>query len=358
MVDILNKTYEEMISYVESLGEKPFRGKQLWHWLWNKRARTFDEMHTLSNAFREKLREKAHIIYPTIVKREQSSDGTIKLLISFEDNSMVETVLIPSVGKNGEVRVTQCISTQVGCAMGCRFCNTARMGFMRNLSMREITSQVLLGKAEYNDVRNAYPIVRNIVFMGMGEPFLNYEEVLRSLAVLGHKDGLQFSKNKMTVSTCGIVKHIVDFGRRNLGSLAISLHGTTQEQRSLIMPHASKYSLDSLIKALEQYALENRSYITLEYILLKNINDSVEDAKRLITIARTLKAKVNLLCYNTGNYNQFEASSEETREVFSSVLRRAGIVSVVRKSRGNDISAACGQLVLEEREENKKIYKQ
>ena len=348
MIDILNKTYDELISYVESLGEKPFRGKQLWHWLWNKRVISFDEMHTLSRAFRETLSHEAQIIYPTIVKREQSSDGTIKMALSFEDGAVVETVLIPSEGVDGEVRVTQCVSTQVGCAMGCQFCSTARMGFIRNLSMREIVSQVLIGKAEYNDVRNAYPIVRNIVFMGMGEPFLNYKEVLRSLEVLGHKDGLQFSKNKMTVSTCGIVQHIVDFGRRNLGSLAVSLHATTQEQRARIMPHASKYSLETLLTVLEQYASENRSYITLEYVLLKDINDSVEDAKRLAKIAHKLKAKVNLLCYNMGKSSHFEPSSPERIQEFSSLVRSLGVVSVVRRSRGSDISAACGQLILEE----------
>lgn len=346
MIDILDKTYDELIAYVVSLGEKPFRGKQLWHWLWNKRARTFDAMHTLSRSFIEKLKAEAVILYPKIVHREQSIDGTIKLALAFEDERMIETVLIPSKGKNGAIRVTQCISTQIGCAMGCRFCNTATMGFYRNLSMREITSQVLVGKAEYNDTINAYPIVRNIVFMGMGEPFLNYKEVIRSLAVLGHKDGLQFSKNKMTVSTCGIVKHIVNFGREGLGSLAISLHGTTQEQREYIMPPASKDTLDSLLTALQQYSLENRSYITLEYIMLNGVNDSSADAKRLIKIAHMTNAKVNLLCYNPTKESPFIGSSPETIEKFASILRSSGVVSVVRKSRGSDISAACGQLVL------------
>lgn len=346
MVDILNKTYPELVEYVESIGEKAFRGKQLWHWLWNKRVRTFKEMHTLSKSCIEKLENTAKICYPEIVKREESVDGTIKLVVSFEDGAMVETVLIPSPGRNEEIRVTQCISTQVGCGMDCVFCSTGKMGFKRNLSMREIVSQVLLGKAEYNDNRNAYPIVRNIVFMGMGEPFLNYKEVMRSLEVLGHRDGLQFSKNKMTVSTCGIVKYIVDFGRSNLGSLAVSLHGTTQEQREAIMPQASKYSLSKLLEALEQYSKENRSYITLEYVLLSGINDSIEDAKRLVKIATMLGAKVNILCYNTSKDSFFKASSPEVLSEFSNIVRASGVISVVRQSRGSDISAACGQLIL------------
>ena len=348
MVDILNKTYTEILSYVESLGEKSFRGKQLWHWLWNKRAQTFEEMHTLSRSFREKLNERARIVYPRVVKREQSIDGTIKMVILFEDGAKVETVLIPTEGRDGRIRVTQCISTQVGCAMGCLFCNTGQMGFRRNLSMREIVSQVLLGKREYNDTNNAYPIVRNVVFMGMGEPFLNYGEVLRSLEVLGHKDGLQFSKNKMTVSTCGIVHRIVDFGRRNLGSLAISLHGTTQEQRSFIMPYASKYSFTHLLEVLSQYSKENQSYLTLEYVLLHGINDSISDAKRLTHIAQRLKAKVNILCYNTIQGSQLSSSSPEVIEKFSSIIRRGGVVSVIRRSRGEDIAAACGQLIIKE----------
>lgn len=345
MQDVLGCTKEELTFFVtDVLQERAFRARQLWHWLWYKRVRTFDAMTTLAKDLRKKLHEKAFIQYPSIEQEQKSVDGTVKLLLRLTDGALVETVLIPSTNEKGETRVTQCISSQVGCAMACSFCSTAKMGFRRNMTTSEILGQVLIGKEYLADTNNAYPLLRNIVFMGMGEPFLNYDNVMRAISVLLDNEGLSFSHNKVTVSTCGIAKYTELFYQNSNACLALSLHATTQEVREKLMQRASAWELDTMINALAKVYIPKK-YITLEYLLLAGINDSKEDAQRLGRIAKQLHAKVNILLYNGGIESMYCSPSVDEVTQFQQILWSMDVVVIVRQSRGSDIAAACGQLV-------------
>lgn len=341
MVDILNLTFEELEAFLLELGEKKFRTKQIWHWLWNKYVRDFDQMTNVSKATREVLKQKAQIIWPEIVTTQKSKDGTIKFLLKLHDNSLVETVLIP--GSKG--RLTQCLSCQVGCAMACTFCSTGTMGFERNMTMSEILGQVLVAREYLGDVAEK-PTLRNLVFMGMGEPLMNLKEVMRSLNTLNSELGLLFSPRRITVSTCGIQKGLRELGESGLAYLAVSLHAPTQELRTQIMPKASRWHLDDLIEALQNYPLTARERITFEYLLLGGVNDSLEHAKQLVRLVSKTKAKLNLIVYNPSGDGKdpYKAPTEEQVLAFEKYLWAKNITAIIRKSKGSDIKAACGQL--------------
>lgn len=352
MIDILNLTYPELEAFMtEELGEPRFRAKQVWQWLWQKCAQSFDDMTNVSKSTRARLAERASINWPTVQTVQTSEDGTVKFLLRLQDGALVETVLIPSSSREGRKRMTQCLSCQVGCAMGCTFCSTGTMGFERNMTMGEILGQILVARAYVGDARPDHPIIRNLVFMGMGEPLLNLKEVMRSLTSLNDPTGLSFSPRRITVSTCGIEKGLRELGESGMAFLAVSLHAPTQELRQRIMPKAAHWHLEDLISALESYPLKARERITFEYLLLGGVNDGIEQARQLVRLVARTKGKLNLIVYNSAEGAPYQAPTPERILAFEQYLWSKGITAIIRKSKGQDIKAACGQLKASEQSE-------
>ena len=281
---------------------------------------------------------------PEISLVRKSSDGTVKFLLRLADGEHIETVLIPSTDKAGATRMTQCLSTQVGCAMACTFCSTGKLGFTRNMSMGEILGQVQAARAWLGDTLPEKPLIRNLVYMGMGEPLLNLREVMKSLETLHHQRGLAFSARRVTVSTCGIEQGLRELGDSGLAYLAVSLHAPTQELRERLMPRAARWPLDELLNALESYPLKTRERITLEYLVIGGVNDGPEQARQLVRICSRLKAKLNLIPYNPTPGSPYAPPSPESLLAFERMLWNKNITAIVRKSKGQDIEAACGQL--------------
>lgn len=345
MIDILNLSWPELEAFiVGELGEPRFRAGQVWKWLWQKNAADFSQMTDVSRSLRERLAACAVIRVPETVVEQTSTDGTRKLLLRLEDGALVETVLIPSRGRDETGRMAQCLSCQVGCAMGCTFCSTGAMGFVRNMTAGEILGQVLAARRLLGDDRPDRPIIRNLVFMGMGEPLLNLGEVTRALTVLHHEDGLAFSARRITVSTCGIRNGLRQLGESGLAFLAVSLHAPNQALRERIMPAAAAWKLEDLMAALAEYPLKTRERITFEYLLLGGVNDSPAHARELVRLIAPIKAKLNLIVYNPAEGLPYRAPSEEAVLAFEKVLWDKNVTAVVRKSKGQDIKAACGQL--------------
>lgn len=345
MIDILNMTYEELERFmVHDLGEPKFRAMQVWQWLWQKNGSSFEAMTNVSKNTRARLAETAEIRLPEIVRVQQSDDGTEKLLLRLHDGALIETVIIRSTNKDGSVRVAQCLSCQVGCAMGCTFCSTGRMGFVRNMTAGEILGQVLVARARLGDNRVDHPIIRNVVFMGMGEPLLNLKEVTRSLHMLHDNKGLDFSPRRATVSTCGIEKGLQELGDSGLAFLAVSLHAPNQAIREQIMPKAAHWPLDELMAALAAYPLKTRERITFEYLLLGGVNDQPEHARELARRVAHVKGKLNLIAYNPSGGQPYKAPTPEAILAFEKILWARGVTAILRQSKGQDIKAACGQL--------------
>ncbi len=306
-------------------------------WIWQKRASDFLQMTNVSKKTRAWLEQEFQIKPPEVVRQEKSTDQTVKFLMRLEDGLEVESVLIPSDN------YTQCVSTQVGCPMACRFCSTGKMGLTRNLTSGEIAGQVLAAENFLDRTRDACR-VRNIVLMGMGEPLLNWKQVKKALSIYRHPDALNFSRRKITLSTVGVKENLFRFGQAKLAYLAVSLHAPDQKLRQSVMPAAAKYSLEELLADLEQYPLAPRERITIEYIMLKGINDSLKQAAALSGILSGLKCKINLIKYNPGADSGFAPSEQETVLAFQKFLRSKGYTVMLRKSMGQDIHAACGQL--------------
>jgi len=319
---------------VGELGDKKFRGKQLFKWIYGKKVSSFDEMTDISKKTREKLQRVARISRMDERTVQKSGDGTIKFLWGLEDGLQVESVLIPE-----ESRQTLCISTQVGCPIDCDFCVTAKGGFARNLTKGEILGQIVQA-AFYCPEK---PIT-NIVLMGMGEPLLNLDNVIDTMDTAQDPNGLGLSHRKITLSTVGLIPQLEELGKRSRINLAVSLHGTTEEQRTAIMPINRKYSLEDLIAALKRFPLPHRKSVTIEYILLAGINDSLDDAHRLARLLRGLRSKVNLIPYNKNPFTDYERPEDRDIVAFQEVLMDYGIHTIARLNRGGDIDAACGQL--------------
>ncbi len=351
MTDLLDFTYEELENFVVStLGEPRFRAQQLWQWIWQRGVCDFEAMSNVSLTMRAKLAEHATMRLPELVREARSEDGTRKLLLRLHDGALVETVLIPGEERGGLVRLTQCLSCQVGCAMGCTFCSTGTMGFTRNMTPGEILGQILVAKKLINDVRLDQPLIRNLVFMGMGEPLLNLPAVLKSLRILNHEKGLRFSPRRITVSTCALPAGLQELGESGLAFLAVSLHAPNQAIREQIMPKAARWPFEELVRTLESYPLKTREHITLEYLLLGGINDQPEHAHSLVRLVRRLNAKLNLIAYNPSEGMPYKAPTQEAILQFQQILWDKRIVAILRKSKGQDIQAACGQLCVQEQQ--------
>ncbi len=353
-VDLLSLPFDALESFiVEELNQPKFRAKQLWEWMWKNNVSSFEEMTSLSKDFRALLTEKAEIVKLKLVKQQESQDGTIKFLLALSDDECIETVLIPSTDREGKVRITQCISCQVGCPMECTFCSTGALGFTRNMNMGEILGQIQFARTFLGDNDPSHPKIRNIVYMGMGEPLLNAENVINSLQTLNNPLGLAFSPRRITVSTCGIKKGLVELSESGLAYLAISLHAPNQELREKLMPKAARsWQLDDFLGYLNDYRLKSRERITLEYLLIGEVNDSLEHARDLVRICSHLKAKLNLIPYNTTPHSAYKAPTQERLRAFQKYLNDKKVVAVFRKSKGADIAAACGQLAGEGKEQS------
>ncbi|MHC1699652.1 MAG: 23S rRNA (adenine(2503)-C(2))-methyltransferase RlmN [Humidesulfovibrio sp.] len=344
-VDLLNLTRSELEAFVvEDLRQPRFRADQLWHWLWLRGARSFAEMTNLSKDLKARLDVRAGIVWPAVDVARTSSDGTIKLLLRLADGERIETVLIPM----GE-HYTQCLSTQVGCAMACSFCSTGELGFTRNMSMAEILGQILVGREHL--AKAGLPTVRNLVFMGMGEPLLNLGELLRSLETLGSAEGISIASRRATVSSVGIPQALKVLGDSGLAVPAISLHAPTQELREKLMPKAARVPLDELLGCLDRYPLKPRERVTYEYIMLGGVNDSLAHARQLVKLLGQRRCKVNLIGYNPPPPSVSPAPPYRAPEpgvvlAFEDYLRSKRITTFIRRSMGQDIAAACGQLKL------------
>ena len=335
MIDILNLTFPELERFiVEDLGQPKFRAVQVWQWIWQKHATSFDAMTDVSKQLRAKLAEVAEIVLPEIVTVQTSSDGTEKLLLRLRDGALVETVILPSTGQDGSVRIAQCVSSQIGCAMGCTFCSTGTMGFIRNMTAGEILSQVLVARMRLGDNRIDHPIIRNLVFMGMGEPLLNLRETTRALEMLNHDKGMDFSPRRITVSTCGIKAGLRELGDSGLAFLAVSLHAPNQELRAKIMPKAANWHLDDLMATLENYPLKTREHITFEYLLLGGVNDQPEHARELAKLVSRVKGKLNLIAYNPSETQLYKAPTEADILAFEKILWSKGITAILARARG------------------------
>jgi 23S rRNA (adenine2503-C2)-methyltransferase len=336
--DIRALSRENIESYFEEIGEARFRAKQVYEWLWKKGAKDFESMTNLSLSLREKLIENFVINHIRVDEMQRSSDGTIKNAVQLYDGKVVESVLIPT-----DNRITACISSQVGCSLDCSFCATANLKRMRNLNPDEIYDQVMAIK---NQAENFYnrPLT-NIVFMGMGEPLMNYKNVLAAIEKITSPDGLGMAPKRITVSTVGLSKMIRKLADEEPRfKLALSLHSARDEVRNKIMSINLKNPVEDLRLALDYWYSKTKSRVTLEYVVWRGINDEDIDIQALVKFCRSVPCKVNLIEYNPIGDGIFEQADEEAVQAYVKALEAAGIVATVRKSRGKDIDAACGQL--------------
>ncbi len=336
--DIRKLNLQEIEEYLNSVGEKSFRAKQIYEWLWKKNAHKFEDMTNLSKDLRSELDQVFSIDNIRVDLMQKSDDGTIKNAVKLHDGNTVESVLIPT-----PTRTTACVSSQVGCSLNCTFCATATLKRMRNLTAAEIVDQVVVidkQSREYFD----RPL-SNIVYMGMGEPMMNYNEVVKSIQIITSPDGLGMSPRRITVSTSGIPKMIEKLADENLKvKLAVSLHSAVEEVRNIIMPFTERFPLPILLESLQYWYEKTKSIITFEYIVWKGINDTQNDIDALVRFCKKVPSKVNLIEYNSIGDDQFKQADSSSIDAYIEALERNRIVAVVRRSRGKDIDAACGQL--------------
>ena len=329
----------ELEELAVSCGQPKFRGAQLFRNLYARRVRNLGECTDLPVSFRQLLTSRYRVEYPEIKARVESRDGAVRFLLSLQDGENIETVYMPI-----ENRVTLCLSSQVGCAVGCRFCFTALLGAKRNLTAGEIVGQVV-AVLEAQPAPAGFPV--NLVFMGMGEPMLNLVAVMKAVRILSDSNGLSLARRRMTVSTAGVVPQIRNFARETeRPKLAISLNASSDEQRTELMPLNRKYPLSELLQACREFPLGPREFLTFEYVLLDGINDSDEDARRVAALVKGITCKLNLIPFNGGAELPYRPSPLGRVLAFQEVLRKRHIPAYIRISRGQDVMAACGQLRL------------
>ncbi len=334
-ININELTQSELEEYIESLNEKKFHAKQIYKWLHRIGVLSFDEITDISKSLREKLNKNAYITKLDVIECQKSKkDGTMKFLVGLKDNSAIETVFMRYNHGN-----TLCVSTQVGCKMGCKFCASTKEGYVRNLLASEIEGQILTIQ-RYTNER-----ISNVVYMGIGEPLDNYDNVVKSIRLINDPFGLGIGARHISVSTCGIVPNIYKLASENIQcTLSISLHATTDEKRKEIMPIANRYSINELLKACKEYIKITGRRISFEYALIYGKNDTYEDAVALAKLLRGMIAHVNLIPVNEIKDGKFKKAKEESVQKFMDTLNSMGIVTTVRRELGSDIDAACGQL--------------
>jgi 23S rRNA (adenine2503-C2)-methyltransferase len=338
-IDLFEQTRTGLESALEAMDIEGYRAGQIFQWIYRRATTDFDAMTTLSRDLRRRLADRFRVTTPGVARRDVSEDGTQKFLLTLRDGRHIESVYIPDSPAN-----TLCISTQVGCAMGCGFCLTARMGLVRNLTPGEIVGQVrvLTSALDLGDDRF------NIVLMGMGEPLHNYDNTMDALRILADPDGFAISPRRVTLSTVGLVPAMERLSHEPfMPNLAVSLHATTEEQRTALVPLNRKYSLEEVLDACRRFPLKRRSRITFEYVLLSGVNDTPADARRLARLLGGIKSKVNLIPLNPAAGIAYERPTDAAIDEFGRILAEHHLTVSVRKSRGRDIRAACGQLVVE-----------
>lgn len=350
-IDCKNLDQAGLVDFAESLGQPAFRGRQIMSWLYRPGIQDFSQMTDLAKSFRALLHDRAVISKFGSPTLEKSQDGSVKFGFTLSDNSVIESVLIPEVDRN-----TLCISSQVGCSMECAFCHTGTMGFKRNLAPSEMVNQVCSVRDyllnEPQDRLIGQRDITNLVFMGMGEPLNNLDNLLVALSILTDQKGLDLAGRRITVSTCGIVPKMHLLGEKTNVNLAISLHAVDDEKRTMLMPINRRYPIDQLLRACREYPMQKRRRIMFEYILIDGVNDSLNEARKLAGILRNIPCKINLLSLNESKNIPFRSSSKERMRAFQNILREANYSVFIRSSRGADISAACGQLASELNREN------
>ncbi len=326
--------------FLDELGEQRFRAHQVMKWIYHRHVTDFTAMTDLGKGLREKLQQKAEVVPPKIVLEKPSIDGTHKWLLGMDRSNAIETVFIPDKGRG-----TLCVSSQVGCGLNCQFCSTATQGFNRNLSAAEIVGQVWVAARHLGNVPHRQRKLTNVVMMGMGEPLLNFDNVVTAMSVMRDDLGLGLANKRVTLSTAGLVPMIDRLAVESDVSLAVSLHAPNDELRSELVPLNRKYPIAELLAACARYAeRKKRESITFEYTMMRGVNDRPELARQLVKLMRRLPSKVNLIPFNPFPGARFERSSDDDIRAFQTVLNDAGVITTVRRTRGDDIDAACGQL--------------
>jgi len=335
-IDLKNLSPSELQEFLGSFGKERYRSTQILRWFYQKGIHSFDEMTNLSKRFRQELSQVSFISTLHPVHMEQARDGTKKFLFQLGDGNRIESVLIPD-----KARLTLCLSTQVGCAFGCQFCLTGKIGWKRDLTVSEIVNQILA-------VRKMLPektSLTNIVLMGMGEPLANYENVMKAIELMVYPDAFKFSSRRVTLSTVGLLPELEQLAKEKISfRLAISLNASGEETRSQLMPINCRYPLRKVLEICRNFPLRPRARITFEYVMVEGMNDSPQDAKKLIKILKGIPSKVNLIPLNEAPEIPFKRPSEEKIKGFQEILMEGGLTAIVRTSKGREISAACGQL--------------
>ncbi len=343
LLNLLDLTRDEMVNFFKEIDEKPFRAPQVFKWLHQFVADDFDQMTNISKSLKEKLKSISEIRGPEIITEQQSKDGTIKWALKTHDGQAIETVFIP----DGE-RGTLCISSQVGCVLNCSFCSTAQQGFNRNLTTAEIVGQVWLAARRIGALRTTGKRrISNVVFMGMGEPLLNFDAVVGACDILLDDFGYGLSKRRVTISTSGVVPGLDKLIQKADVALALSLHAPNNELRDILVPVNKKYPIEVLLPSVQKYLDDSNASkkVTIEYVMLKGVNDSIAQARELARTLKDLPCKINLIPFNPFPKTRYETSSQKDIDKFAELLIKKGFVVVTRRTRGEDIDAACGQLV-------------
>ncbi|MCI0505217.1 MAG: 23S rRNA (adenine(2503)-C(2))-methyltransferase RlmN [Gammaproteobacteria bacterium] len=339
-INLLNLSRPDLESFFTELGEKPFRASQMFQWIYQLGVDDFDAMTNLSKNLRAKLKEIAEIRVPMVVTDQKSSDGTHKWVLEIDSGNHIETVFIPEQGRG-----TLCVSSQVGCALACSFCSTAQQGFNRNLSTAEIIGQIWIANRSLGFDPKGQRIVSNVVMMGMGEPLLNFENVVKAMDLMMDDFAYGLSKRRVTLSTAGVVPAIDRLCEVSDVSLALSLHAPNDTLRNELVPLNKKYPIQEVLAACRRYVGQDRRRITIEYVMLDGVNDSLEHAHELVRLLKDMPVKVNLIPFNPFPQTRYRRSSKQALDRFRDVLMQHNLMTITRKTRGDDIDAACGQLV-------------
>lgn len=353
-VNLLDLDRQGLVNFFSDLGEKPFRATQVLKWMYQFGIDDFDAMSNLSKSLRERLQAQAEVRAPEIVSEQKASDGVIKWLLRVDSGNCVETVYIPEEG-----RATLCVSSQVGCALECSFCSTAQQGFNRNLSTAEIIGQVWRANQALECLPREQRVISNVVMMGMGEPLLNFDNVVKAMNLMTEDNAYGLSKRRVTLSTSGIIPALDRLKEVSDVSLAVSLHAAEDSLRNELVPINKKYPLKELLAACKRYIEgETKRKVTFEYVMLDGINDTPEHARKLIQCLRGIPSKVNLIPFNPFPGSEYRASTTVALEKFREILIKAGLVTITRKTRGEDIDAACGQLAGKVKDRSKRKWRQ
>jgi 23S rRNA (adenine2503-C2)-methyltransferase len=351
--NLLDLSRTELESFFADLGEKPFRATQVLKWLYQFGVSDFDAMTNLSKALRGQLKEIAEIRTPRVVASQRSGDGTHKWVLELDSGNHIETVYIPEADRG-----TLCVSSQVGCALACSFCSTAQQGFNRNLTTAEIIGQLWVANQELGFDPQGQRIISNVVMMGMGEPLLNFDNVVRAMNLMMDDFAYGLSKRRVTLSTAGVIPALDRLREVSDVSLALSLHAPNDELRDQLVPLNKKYPIAELIAACKRYVGNDRRRITVEYVMLDGVNDSVQHARELVRLLKDVPAKVNLIPFNPFPNTHYRRSSQAVINRFRDILMQNDLTTITRKTRGDDIDAACGQLVGKVMDKTKRRYRQ